>query len=234
MQIAHPGPLCAAGGAFTLSLRREGSWLWHATRPEPCRREYARVLPGVALPDSPSPPGSDGLPLVGETLAFASNPFGFCSARVAEHGAVVRSEVAGRPLNPARRTRDGRGLPGRGERASGGRAAAPRGGALRAGGGQPARRRRTPAAQGARDGGRRLESDRPLPPRQPAAAPSPAGRLARAGDRRPPDGCAARELRADAVELRRDRARRRDAAALRRGLRGLRQGAGRAALRHPR
>jgi cytochrome P450 len=42
------------------------------------------------------PPGSDGLPLVGETLAFAKNPFRFIEERLAAHGRVFRSNVLGR------------------------------------------------------------------------------------------------------------------------------------------
>ncbi len=42
------------------------------------------------------PPGSDGLPLLGETLAFAKNPFGFIDERLARHGRVFRTHVLGR------------------------------------------------------------------------------------------------------------------------------------------
>src|SRR4051812_4828923 len=42
------------------------------------------------------PPGSDGLPLLGETLAFAKNPFGFIDERLARHGRVFRTNVLGR------------------------------------------------------------------------------------------------------------------------------------------
>lgn len=42
------------------------------------------------------PPGRDGLPLLGETLPFAKNPFGFIEKRLAEHGRVFRSYVLGR------------------------------------------------------------------------------------------------------------------------------------------
>jgi cytochrome P450 len=42
------------------------------------------------------PPGSDGIPLLGETLAFAKNPFGFIEERLARHGRVFRSNVLGR------------------------------------------------------------------------------------------------------------------------------------------
>lgn len=43
------------------------------------------------------PPGRDGLPLLGETLDFAKNPFGFIEKRLAAHGGrVFRSRVLGR------------------------------------------------------------------------------------------------------------------------------------------
>ncbi len=44
----------------------------------------------------PLPPGSSGLPLVGETLAFAKNPFQFIEERLAKHGPVFRTRVLGR------------------------------------------------------------------------------------------------------------------------------------------
>src|SRR5260221_551473 len=45
---------------------------------------------------NPLPPGSSGLPLVGETLAFAKNPFQFIEERLAKHGPVFRTRVLGR------------------------------------------------------------------------------------------------------------------------------------------
>lgn len=43
------------------------------------------------------PPGRDGLPLLGETLDFAKNPFGFIEKRLAAHGGrIFRSSVLGR------------------------------------------------------------------------------------------------------------------------------------------
>src|SRR5688572_23452682 len=42
------------------------------------------------------PPGRDGMPLLGETLAFAKNPFRFIEERLALHGRVFRSNVLGR------------------------------------------------------------------------------------------------------------------------------------------
>ena len=43
--------------------------------------------------DAPLPPGSKGLPLVGEALYFARDAYGFVSGRAAEHGTVVRSRL---------------------------------------------------------------------------------------------------------------------------------------------
>lgn len=43
------------------------------------------------------PPGSSGLPLVGETLPFLSDMFGFIRARTERHGPVFRSQILGRP-----------------------------------------------------------------------------------------------------------------------------------------
>jgi retinoid hydroxylase len=44
---------------------------------------------------NPLPPGNDGLPLLGETLAFASNPFGFIHQRHARFGDVFRTNILG-------------------------------------------------------------------------------------------------------------------------------------------
>jgi cytochrome P450 len=44
---------------------------------------------------NPLPPGSNGLPLVGETLAFARNPFGFIHERHARFGDVFRTNILG-------------------------------------------------------------------------------------------------------------------------------------------
>jgi cytochrome P450 len=46
--------------------------------------------------ETPRPPGSDGLPLLGETLSFAKNPFRFIEERLALHGRIFRSNVLGR------------------------------------------------------------------------------------------------------------------------------------------
>lgn len=42
------------------------------------------------------PPGRNGIPLLGETLAFAKNPFRFIDERLAAHGRIFRSNVLGR------------------------------------------------------------------------------------------------------------------------------------------
>lgn len=42
------------------------------------------------------PPGSEGVPLLGETLSFAKNPFRFLEQRLARHGRIFRTNVLGR------------------------------------------------------------------------------------------------------------------------------------------
>jgi len=46
---------------------------------------------------NPLPPGGNGLPLLGETLAFANNPFAFIHQRHARHGDVFRTSILGSP-----------------------------------------------------------------------------------------------------------------------------------------
>jgi retinoid hydroxylase len=46
--------------------------------------------------ETPIPAGNDGLPLLGETLSFAKNPFRFIEERLARHGRIFRSNVLGR------------------------------------------------------------------------------------------------------------------------------------------
>src|SRR3954449_4214019 len=46
--------------------------------------------------DTPPPPGRNGLPLLGETLSFAKNPFRFIEERLSAHGRIFRSNVLGR------------------------------------------------------------------------------------------------------------------------------------------
>ena len=44
----------------------------------------------------PLPPGRNGIPLLGETLAFAKNPFRFIEERLTAYGRIFRSNVLGR------------------------------------------------------------------------------------------------------------------------------------------
>jgi cytochrome P450 len=46
---------------------------------------------------NPLPPGGNGLPLLGETLAFAKNPFAFIGERRARFGDVFRTSILGKP-----------------------------------------------------------------------------------------------------------------------------------------
>ncbi|WP_254542966.1 cytochrome P450 [Halomarina pelagica] len=46
----------------------------------------------------PRPPGPDGLPILGNTVAYARDPFGFTTRAAEEHGDVVYIETAGRPF----------------------------------------------------------------------------------------------------------------------------------------
>ena len=48
------------------------------------------------MSSKPLPPGREGLPLLGETLAFAKNPFAFIDERLKRHGRIFRSRVLGR------------------------------------------------------------------------------------------------------------------------------------------
>jgi cytochrome P450 len=46
--------------------------------------------------ETPQPPGRNGLPLLGETLTFAKNPFRFIEERLSTHGRIFRSHILGR------------------------------------------------------------------------------------------------------------------------------------------
>ncbi|HEX3578414.1 MAG TPA: hypothetical protein VHY33_07610 [Thermoanaerobaculia bacterium] len=46
--------------------------------------------------ETPPPPGRNGLPLLGETLSFAKNPFRFIEERLAANDRIFRSHVLGR------------------------------------------------------------------------------------------------------------------------------------------
>lgn len=46
------------------------------------------------------PPGTDGFPILGETLPFVRDMFGFMRERFAKHGPIFRSHVLGTPTLP--------------------------------------------------------------------------------------------------------------------------------------
>ncbi len=48
--------------------------------------------------DLPLPPGRTGWPLIGETLPFLRDAFGFVDQRIAEHGAVFRTRILGQDV----------------------------------------------------------------------------------------------------------------------------------------
>ncbi|MEA2165973.1 MAG: retinoid hydroxylase [Thermoanaerobaculia bacterium] len=50
----------------------------------------------MSTTEAPAPAGSDGLPLLGETMSFAKNPFRFMEERLARHGRIFRTNVLGR------------------------------------------------------------------------------------------------------------------------------------------
>jgi cytochrome P450 len=50
-----------------------------------------------AAASKPLPPGRTGLPLLGETLPFLKNGFGFIAERTAAHGPIFRTHLLGRP-----------------------------------------------------------------------------------------------------------------------------------------
>jgi cytochrome P450 len=52
----------------------------------------------TAMTSRPIPPGSMGLPLLGETLSFIRNPFRFLELRRDRHGDVFKSQVLGRRI----------------------------------------------------------------------------------------------------------------------------------------
>ncbi len=47
--------------------------------------------------NAPLPPGETGLPLLGHTLPFLKNPFGFVEEGAKRHGTVFRTSILGRP-----------------------------------------------------------------------------------------------------------------------------------------
>ena len=46
--------------------------------------------------ETPLPPGTTGLPLLGETLHFLRDPFSFIRERSAQHGPVFKTHLLGR------------------------------------------------------------------------------------------------------------------------------------------
>jgi cytochrome P450 len=59
--------------------------------------QWANEGDAIVAGMNPLPPGSNGLPLLGETLAFASNPFAFIHQRRTRHGDVFRTSILGSP-----------------------------------------------------------------------------------------------------------------------------------------
>jgi cytochrome P450 len=57
--------------------------------------DNGRVMATHTSSAPPQPPGSTGLPGIGETLAFAKDPFGFIQERRARHGHVFRTSLLG-------------------------------------------------------------------------------------------------------------------------------------------
>ena len=49
-----------------------------------------------AVPAAPLPPGDTGLPLLGETLPFLKDGFGFVASRTARHGPIWQTRILGR------------------------------------------------------------------------------------------------------------------------------------------
>jgi hypothetical protein len=52
----------------------------------------------MTAPPASLPPGSMGLPFLGETLAFGKNPFRFLEERQQRHGNVFKSSLFGRKI----------------------------------------------------------------------------------------------------------------------------------------
>jgi len=75
-------------------LPRSMAWKGRALGPiEHPLAQQGRIL---SMSSKPLPPGREGLPLLGETLAFAKNPFAFIDERLKRHGRIFRSRVLGR------------------------------------------------------------------------------------------------------------------------------------------
>lgn len=55
----------------------------------------AALAPATAI--APFPPGDTGSPLLGETLPFLKDGFGFVASRTARHGPIWKTRILGRP-----------------------------------------------------------------------------------------------------------------------------------------
>ena len=64
--------------------------------PRETRRSVASHASASPAPAAPLPPGSAGLPLLGETLPFLKDGFGFVASRTARHGPVWQTRILGR------------------------------------------------------------------------------------------------------------------------------------------
>jgi cytochrome P450 len=64
--------------------------------PQEARRPGPSPAPAPS-PASPIPPGTNGLPLIGETLPFLKDGFGFVADRTARYGPIFRTRILGRP-----------------------------------------------------------------------------------------------------------------------------------------
>src|SRR5436309_2536041 len=64
----------------------------------PWGSKSAPPRPSASHPPGTPPPGSMGLPLIGETLSFIANPFRFLEVRRDRHGNVFKSFVLGRRI----------------------------------------------------------------------------------------------------------------------------------------
>jgi len=64
--------------------------------PAPAAAPTAAESPAAAAPATPLPPGDAGLPLLGETLPFLRDGFGFVASRTARHGPIWQTRILGR------------------------------------------------------------------------------------------------------------------------------------------
>jgi cytochrome P450 len=64
--------------------------------PQQAQRSDASNASESSVPAAPLPPGSTGLPLLGETLPFLKDGFGFVASRTARHGPIWQTRILGR------------------------------------------------------------------------------------------------------------------------------------------